>query len=117
MQTDTCSRTTEFTHLAEEVCLLCGTAVPPLSDGSGRPAEEHLQDLGWHCWHSRVRLAPGRCLDSSLRLCPRCLADPMLVATTLLQRHGLAHMEEWLRSMDFLPDDGSDAGRRDGGSG
>ena len=93
--------TIELTHLDEEVCLLCGTPVPSSDDPPDKPLEERLQDLGWHCWHSRAPLAPNRCLDSSLRLCPGCVSDPMLVTTTILQRYGLAHMEEWLRSMEF----------------
>jgi hypothetical protein len=90
---------TALSHLEERVCLLCGTAVPSSVDAPAEQAEGQLRALGWHCWHSRASLTPHELLDSSLRLCPSCLTDPTRVATTILQRHGLAHMEEWLRSM------------------
>jgi hypothetical protein len=85
--------------LQEGACLVCGTHVPA-STARENP-EEELHQLGWHSWVSRVAVTPSRIRASLLRLCPECVADPMFVATTILENHGPDEMEEWIMSMEL----------------
>jgi predicted RNA binding protein YcfA (HicA-like mRNA interferase family) len=90
-------------HIDERVCLVCATAVPSSwLDVPVKQVEAHLRMLGWHRWHSRVSSARSKLPDSTLLLCPGCLAEPILAATTILSRHGLVQMWELLTSLKTL---------------
>jgi hypothetical protein len=88
----------ELSELHEDMCLVCGAfATTPEGDSThGLPIADQLRELGWHSWHGR--LPEGRDREVLLRVCPKCLATPRVVATAIRRRHGLAHMVDWLRS-------------------
>jgi hypothetical protein len=90
--------TDELNLLDVGVCLVCG-AVPSSTDTHGKARAEYFNDLGWHCWRSRVQPVRNHSREALLHVCPVCLAAPMLVAATIRERHGLAHMVDWLRSL------------------
>ena len=92
-------RASALPPLQEGVCLVCGTQVPAPSGKEEQEAELH--QLGWHSWLSRVATLPSRGRLSLLRLCPECTADPMAVATNILENHGPDQMEEWISSMEI----------------
>jgi hypothetical protein len=99
MQThhDTSARTGSSPPFQEGACLVCGTSVPSL--GVLENLEEQLRVLGWHSWLSHTSTTHRRHL-SLLRLCPQCVADPMFVATRILESHGADQLEEWIRSVE-----------------
>jgi len=100
MQThhDSSARISSSPLLQEGACLVCGVSVPPLANPEN--LEEQLRGLGWHSWLSHTSTTFRRHL-SLLRLCPQCVADPMFVATRILESHGPDQMEEWIRSMEL----------------
>ncbi len=99
MQThqDTSVHSSSSPLFQEGACLVCGTSVP--SPGALENLEEQLRNLGWHSWLSHTSTTHRRHL-SLLRLCPNCVADPMLVATRILESYGPDQMEEWIGSVE-----------------
>jgi hypothetical protein len=89
----------DLSHLQEGVCLICGNAAAPAGEAHGRSVAEYLHELGWHSWLSGSRPERNQCHEVLLRICPGCLALPRAVTSTIRERHGLAHMVDWLRSM------------------
>lgn len=74
-------------------CLLCGAPTPSTA--------RELERLGWTSWQSHERLRSQEERVSELCACPSCASNPMFVATTLLKYHGLAYLDEWLRSVNL----------------
>jgi hypothetical protein len=96
---DQVRRADDLGNLEEGVCLICGAAAAT-DEARGAPVAEYLHGLGWHCWPSRVQPMRNPSREVMLRICPNCLVAPSAVANTILARHGLAQMVDWLRSRE-----------------
>jgi hypothetical protein len=72
-------------------CLAC-EAPPPAGHELRQAAaqDQMLHEWGWYSWRSEHE-ALLSCL------CPECLSHPDRVAKSIVERHGLAPMVEWLR--------------------
>jgi hypothetical protein len=81
-------------------CLVCGALSPSLAEARGRrrgSLAQLLHELGWYSWRGEQFRPWGRQEPLLSCLCPECLLHPDRVAKSIIERHGLAPMVEWLR--------------------
>ncbi len=81
-------------------CLVCEAPSPPAREPRGQRTTSHAQLLheqGWYSWRSEQFRPWGRQEALLNCLCPGCLLHPDQVAKSIIERHGLAPMVEWLR--------------------
>jgi hypothetical protein len=81
-------------------CLVCEAPAPPVRELRWPRFTSHAQLLherGWYSWRSENFRPWGRQEALLNCLCPKCLLHPDRVARSIIERHGLAPMVEWLR--------------------